>query len=341
MTGHETNANQAGEVAHLSALNRIDLRTALGGSEPEVMTPAILSHIEILNEQVLCRFDADSVEAEVNILGRSLDLLASAELPESGEEIQVAIENQYGTADPDHFGRLIGWYMPETGARMGVLIAEGFEPQLIRAVSEGEIVRPEHGLWLVEATAYQVDSTRFVNYQTRASSLPRAERLSREKAFLRGTASSSAEDDQRARKLFEWIQRTSDGWIGEAIARSRTKSGYYRRLQETTPSIFTELFVGTDRISIGSSHTKSGHSAEQLELIEAANKETEVDPSPARRYLRGSWWDLRTDIGRNSPEGDWPEALGAELERAYEAVSEGVRRHQSAMNSAAELAAGG
>ena len=72
LTGHETNANQAGEVAHLSALNRIDLRTALGGSEPEVMTPAILSHIEILNEQVLCRFDADSVEAEVNILGLSL-----------------------------------------------------------------------------------------------------------------------------------------------------------------------------------------------------------------------------------------------------------------------------
>jgi len=68
-------------------------------------------------------------------------------VPGAGE-VQVAIENQYGIADPDHFDRLVGWYMPETGAEMGALIPEDFEPQLIRSVREGRIIRPLHGWWI-------------------------------------------------------------------------------------------------------------------------------------------------------------------------------------------------
>ena len=37
--------------------------------------------------------------------------------------------------------------MPETGAQMGVLIAEDFDPQLLKAVTDGLILRPDHGVW--------------------------------------------------------------------------------------------------------------------------------------------------------------------------------------------------
>jgi hypothetical protein len=130
------------------------LAEVLGGSEPLKMTPDIAANIGVLNEPLSCWMVEDSSTMEVNRLDRSLDILASAELPGTGEQIQVAIENQYGTADPDHFGRLVGWYMPESGAQMGVLIAEDFEPQLIKALTDAQVVRPDYGVWLVEATGF-------------------------------------------------------------------------------------------------------------------------------------------------------------------------------------------
>ena len=111
--------------------------------------------------------DPDQSQMEINLLDRYLDVLAAAELPITGEQVPVAIENQYGTADPDHFGRLVGWYMPETGAPMGVLIAENFDPQLIKAVSDGLIVRPEHGIWLVEACGYLIHGQPVITYSHR------------------------------------------------------------------------------------------------------------------------------------------------------------------------------
>jgi hypothetical protein len=99
-----------------------------GGTEPQFMTPGIATNISVLNEPLACWMVEDASTIEVNLLDKYLDILATAELPGSGEQVQVAIENQYGTADADHFGRLVGWYMPETGAQMGVLIAEDFDP---------------------------------------------------------------------------------------------------------------------------------------------------------------------------------------------------------------------
>ncbi len=329
-------------VRHVSATDRVKLATILGGSEPQFMTPQIAENIDALNEPTSCRFLADTVETEVDILGRSLDILGAAELPGSGEEIQVAIENQYGTADPDHFGRLVGWYMPETGARMGVLVAEQFEPQLIRAVSEGSVVSPEHGLWLVEACGYQVGEAKLVTYQMRACSLPRSERLRRQKLFSRGGGGSSgngasAADYRNAADLFDWIGSTGATWLADALPKSRTTAGFYRRIVETGTPVYIELFAGTDRISIGSSYTKSGLSPEQLVLLEAANKEVEVEVPPARRYLRGSWWDVRTDVGRNTPADQRSDSLGLEVEKAIDSIRESVDQHNRALVEAADL----
>ena len=73
------------------------------------MTPKIASNIVVLESVLHCWFEEESVETEVPLLGKSLDILAKAEVPPSSDEVSVAIENQYGIADADHFGRLLGW----------------------------------------------------------------------------------------------------------------------------------------------------------------------------------------------------------------------------------------
>jgi hypothetical protein len=311
------------------------------------MTPAIVSNLGVLNEPLSCWMIEDSSTTELGVLDRSLDILAAAELPGTGEQIQVAIENQYGTADPDHFGRLVGWYMPESGAQMGVLIAEGFEPQLIKAITDGLVVRPEHGVWLVEATGFIVGGTPIVTYTLRASSLARADRLLRERAFAKGrpgtagrsNAEAQAEAERKAALLFNQIAQTNNGWLGPALKKSRITTGFYRSIVDNGLTCHVELFVGVDRISVGSCYLKGSFDEPTLEALMAANLETEVDPTPARRYQRGSWWDLRTDIGRDVPVDQLPGALGDAIQRAIDAIRPAIAAHRDALKQAVSSSA--
>jgi hypothetical protein len=329
------------EVTHLSRARRVPLSQVLGGPEHSHMTPALAANLSVLDEPLACWMSTDEAQVEVNLLDRYLDILATAEIPETGEEVQVAIENQYGTADADHFGRLVGWYMPETGSQMGVLIAEDFAPQLLKAIDDGMIVRPEHGLWLVEASGYLVNGQRLITYATRACSLPRAERLQRERSFQKGRAAggnsseSQAEANRRAADLFAYIARTSAGWLGRALRASQTTSGYYRTVEDNGSTCHLSLFVGQHRISIGSCYLKSNFDEATLDALGVANQSTEVEPPPARRYLRGSWWDVRLDVGRDTPPAERPPDLGEDLERAIESLRPAIDEHQQALLQAA------
>jgi hypothetical protein len=48
---------------------------------------------------------------------------------------------------------------------MGVLVAEDFEPQLIKSIADGQIARPEHGARLAEATSSIVGPTPVVTWK--------------------------------------------------------------------------------------------------------------------------------------------------------------------------------
>jgi hypothetical protein len=311
------------------------------------MTPELARNIGVLDEPLACWMVKDSSTMEVNLLDRYLDVLAAAELPSTGEQIQVAIENQYGVADPDHFGRLVGWYMPETGAQMGVLIAEDFDPQLVKAVSDGQIVRPEHGFWLVEACGYKLGDTCVVTYTRRACSLPRTDLLDRERAFARrrigagSTTSDQAEAARRASAMFEHLANTAAGWLGPALRQAGATTGYYRTIVDNGDTCHLELFVGSDRISVGSCYYKSNFDEPTLEALVTTNREVEVDPPPDKRYLRGSWWNVRLDLGRDTPRHQWPDDLGAEVERAIDAIRPAIDSHQGALKAVASGSAAG
>jgi hypothetical protein len=302
------------------------------------MTPELAKNITVLDEPLLCRMVPDQSQMEVSLLERSLDILATAELPAGGEPIQAAIENQYGQADPDHFGRLVGWYMPETGSPMGVLIAESFPPPLVKAVNDGVIVRPEHGLWLVEACGYLIAGQPIITYTTIACSLPRPERLARDRAFHSGSASSSVsqnEANQRAARLFDYMTKTSPGWLGAALRRSPLTTGYYRWIIDNGKTCHVELFTGADRISVGSCYQKQSWDEEALERLTTANQQTPIDPEPAHRYSRGVWWDLRLDIGRNTPIDQLTPDFGEQIERAIDVIRPAIDSHQQALLAAA------
>lgn len=318
-------------VFHISRGTSRPLKEVFGGDEATHMTPAIAANIEVLNDTVSSWFDPESVEREVPLFNKSLDILATADIPDFGEAVNVAIENQYGVADADHFGRLVGWYMPEAAAEMGVLIAEGFDPHLIRAIDEGRIVQPRHGFWLVEATGQLVDGVPVVSYTLRATSLDRDQLLKREKAFRKnqfhsGNAKIQA-DLAETEALFAHIAASGDGPLTKRVRAAHTVSRWYRRVEENDYGCHLALFVGRNRISVGSAYLKGTLEEAVLERLTEVNRFTELDPPPSKRELRSLWWHL-ADLGRGTPRDAWPEDLGAILDERFDAVLPTLHEHQ-------------
>lgn len=76
--------------------------------------------------------DLTTVRTEHNVYGKRLDILASA-LDESGDEIPVCIENQYGRTDADHLGRLIA-YLAQHDRGRAVWVVESADDAYVAAV---------------------------------------------------------------------------------------------------------------------------------------------------------------------------------------------------------------
>ncbi|MGH9151120.1 MAG: hypothetical protein ACRD03_01665 [Acidimicrobiales bacterium] len=79
------------------------------GGEASDFTPWLVkpASMEILGAALKLE-ELSAVTAELNVLGKRLDILATA-LDENGDEVPVCIENQYGMSDASHLGRLIAY----------------------------------------------------------------------------------------------------------------------------------------------------------------------------------------------------------------------------------------
>jgi hypothetical protein len=83
-------------------------RNVLGG-EASDFTPwlHLQDNLDVLG-RALGLDDLTAGSTEHNVLGKRLDILASA-TDEDGQEVPVCIENQYGTSDASHLGRLVAY----------------------------------------------------------------------------------------------------------------------------------------------------------------------------------------------------------------------------------------
>jgi hypothetical protein len=107
-------------------------REVLGG-EASDFTPWLSQPENLEAFGVALRLDdLTATASEHNVLGKRLDILATA-ADEDGEEIAVCIENQYGTTDGDHLGRLIA-YLAQHERGRAVWVVEHAHDAFVAAV---------------------------------------------------------------------------------------------------------------------------------------------------------------------------------------------------------------
>jgi hypothetical protein len=116
----------------IGPISKPSIFEVVGGAEDTHFNPVSAAEIDRIVAPVL-GIDVDDVKREVPCMGRRLDLLATADTH------RVAIELQYGEADPSHLGRLVGWYAPHVAATDMILVAESFPTVVVDAVRESRV----------------------------------------------------------------------------------------------------------------------------------------------------------------------------------------------------------
>jgi hypothetical protein len=116
----------------ISAVQWLPAKAVLGGEATD-FTPwlQLPANLAILGDALKLE-DLTAIAAEHNVLGKRLDILATA-LDENGEEAAVCIENQYGMSDPDHLGRLIA-YLAQHERGRAVWVVERAHDAFVAAV---------------------------------------------------------------------------------------------------------------------------------------------------------------------------------------------------------------
>jgi hypothetical protein len=116
----------------IHAVEWIPASKELGG-EASDFTPWLQQpHILEILGRTLKLEDLSALATEHNVLGKRLDILATA-TDEAGDEVPVCIENQYGQSDASHLGRLIT-YLAQHERGRAVWIVESAHEAYIAAV---------------------------------------------------------------------------------------------------------------------------------------------------------------------------------------------------------------
>ena len=185
---------QVGPIEHPS------IAEVVGGGEATHFNAACATEIDRIIGPVI-GVDVEDVQREVPCGARRLDLLATA----VGR--RVAIELQYGEADPDHLGRLIGWYAPHVSATDHVLVAEAFPASVVDGVRTGRI--PNMALVRV-VTGWNPDGSMGLDFEVVESNIER----------LRGSSEDARARADRARKSIKMLAAAlSDRGLKDSNAR--------------------------------------------------------------------------------------------------------------------------
>lgn len=134
---------------NITAMPWLAAKQVLGGEATD-FTPWLQqeSSLELLG-QALKLQDLTLVEAESNVLGKRLDILARA-LDENGDEVPVCIENQYGMSDADHLGRLIAYLAQQERGRAVWVVEQAHEAFVAGVRFLNRTSTEEAGYYLVQ-----------------------------------------------------------------------------------------------------------------------------------------------------------------------------------------------
>lgn len=133
----------------ITAVQWLAAKEVLGG-EASDFTPWLVKpeSMQILGTALKLE-ELTAVTAELNVLGKRLDILASA-LDENGDEIPVCIENQYGMSDASHLGRLIAYLAHQQRGRAVWIVEQAHEAYVAAVRFLNRTSTEQVGYYLVE-----------------------------------------------------------------------------------------------------------------------------------------------------------------------------------------------
>lgn len=215
-------------------------REVLGG-EASDFTPWLVRHdsLEILGRSLKLD-DLTPVMPEHNVLGKRLDILARA-IDEDGDEIPVCIENQYGTSDPNHLGRLIAYLAQQERGRAVWLVEDAHDAYVAAVRFLNRTSTDEAGYYLVRVRFARAPESGFhVHFDVLAAP------IAWEGSGRRGPGSRLANPEK--------VTFLTD--VGDAIGKPLRESGFsprpphargaYLRVQWPTGHWFRQLGEGFD-----------------------------------------------------------------------------------------------
>jgi hypothetical protein len=179
-----------------------------------------------------------------------------------------------------------------------------------------------------------VNGTPTVSYAVRATSLERDVLLARELAYKKNATTSQGDHATKNRaelelteSIFSHIAATGSGPLCQKIAKEKTISRWYRKIADFEYGSHLSVFVGRNRISIGSVYSKGSLDPAILDQLTNLNATIELDPQPSKRELRSLWWTI-ADVGRSTPADQLGPELGELIERKFNEIEPTLTQHQ-------------
>ena len=179
----------------------------------EEFSADLAEHLDALNIRRFKDVEFEDVETEADVGARKADIVATGEATDEDRKPVLVIENQFGKADWDHWGRLEA-YARLKEATVAVLIAEEFEDLMIDTCRLRDDVDSSIDWYLIEAHANSHDELSFHHV------VGSSENIKKEKT-AGGEESEFWAPIRRGEygKLFAGkpVQRKHEGWIGKQI----------------------------------------------------------------------------------------------------------------------------
>lgn len=153
----------------VTAVTWLPAKSVLGGEATDFTPWLAQPHILSLLGDALKLENLSTVAQEHPVLGKRLDILATAE-DESGDEVPVCIENQYGISDASHLGRLIAYLAQHESGRAVWIVEEAHDAYVAAVRFLNRTASDEVGYYLVQVRfTHGADSGYQVHFEVLAA----------------------------------------------------------------------------------------------------------------------------------------------------------------------------